>query len=892
MSYCQRLFWSSSWTLLSLGLIFPPPLVAQVSAPIPDNTLSTQVDHLEGSTFTIEGGQVSGSNLFHSFEAFSIPTNGSVTFNNGANIQTIINRVTGDSPTHIDGLLRTAQPADVFFLNPNGIRFGENARLDIGGSFFATTGESLRFADGTEFSAESSATPPLLTMTAPVGVQYGASPGAITVTGSGSNLQLDFNTFAIDRANRNPGLTVATGETLVLAGGEINLTGGNLTAEDGQIALASVGANELLEIGEDWQLNPELVERFGNISLSETASADVSGVGGGNLRVIGANLNLQDGSALLSNTEGDLPGGEITLDLTEAMTLSGVRVDDEGNPLFPSRIFAEVSPGATGPGGNVTVNTSSLNLSEGAQIAAQTFGLGDAGILEVNADEILSLGGIPLGPTGLFAITANLGKAGELNVNTGYLGIGGGSQFSTSSFSPADAGTVKITADTIEVVGGAAGLGPSAILSSGEIPAFQGVAGELSIITNNLTVANGARILSKTSGEGNGGLITIQAKNILLVGTSPSGNASGLLSSVDSGGSGDGGDIRITTQNLEVLDGAQIAVATSGSGEAGNLSILAENLELAGEGIITQSGIFASALSPIGNPQAGAGGNITVNSNQVLVRDGATISTSNFPSTSNNPDFAQGEGSAGNVTVTGNLIELDNRALITASTASGGRGNVTLVANDLLELNRNSNIAANAQGTEPGGNITIDAPFVIGQDNSDITANAVNARGGQVNITTNAIFGLEVRQEQTDLSDITASSELGADFQGIITINSPEIDPSEGLVELPDTPVDIANLIAQGCAATAGNVFVVTGRGGLPAAPNQTLRGVAVWQDFRPLGTETVAQTAPEATTPEPAIEAQGWVTDANGEIWLVAQTPQSASAQSIDCRTLNSRGN
>jgi len=889
-------------TLFSLGLIFPAPLIAQVSAPISDNTLSTQVNQLDGSTFTIEGGQVSGNNLFHSFEAFSIPTNGSVTFNNGANIQTIINRVTGDSSTRIDGLLRTAQPADVFLLNPNGIRFGENARLDIGGSFFATTGESLRFADGTEFSADSSATPPLLTMTAPVGVQYGASPGAITVAGSGSNLQLDFKTFAIDRSNRNPGLSVATGETLVLAGGEINLTGGNLTAQDGRIELASVGANELLEIGEDWRLNPESVERLGTISLSETASADVSGTGGGNLGVIGANLTLQDGSALLSNTEGNLPGGEMTLDLTEAITLSGVRVDNEGNPLFASRIFAEVSPGATGQGGNVTINTSRLQISEGAQIAAQTFGLGDAGVLEVNADQILSLGGTPLGPTGLFAITANLGNAGELKINTGYLGVGEGSQLSTSSFSPSNAGQVSIVADTVEVVGGAPGLGASSILSRGESSAYQGSGGGVNLTADNLVVANGARIQTGSDGGGQGGQLQVNATDIQLVGTSPSGSAAGLFSFVSQLATANGGDIIVNTQTLEITDGGQIATSTAGSGDAGDLKISAERIELAGIGSIGASGLFASALSPIRPsdgqvfPQDGAGGNITVNSNQVLVRDGATISASNFPSSSNNPELAPGEGSAGNVTVIGNLIELDDRALITASTASGGRGNVTLTANDLLQLNRNSNIAANAEGTEPGGNIAIDAPFIIGQNNSDITANAVNARGGRVNITTNAIFGLEVREQQTDLSDITASSELGAEFQGIITINSPEVDPSEGLVELPDTPVDIANLIAQGCAATEGNVFVVTGRGGLPEAPNQTLRGAAVWQDLRPLGNETVAQAPPEVTPPEQAIEAQGWVSDANGEIWLVAQTPnpslESASKQVIDCRTLNSQEN
>lgn len=881
--------------IVFLWVLVPQAVFAQVAA---DSSLSTQVNLANPANpnqFLIEGGQLRGNNLFHSFDEFSVPTGGSVTFT-GTGIENIINRVTGSNISEINGLIQANNQANIFLLNPNGIIFGENAQLNIGGSFFATTGESIRFADGTEFSAATAATPSLLTVSAPIGVQYGANPGAIAVTGSGSNLQLDFNTFAIDRTNRTPGLTVNSGETLVLAGGDINFTGGNITAPDGRIELASVGANEFLELtslATGWTLNADSVATFGDITLTETASADVSGGGGGDLQVIGKTLSLSDGSALLSNTEGTLAGGDIRINTTEAVNVAGVRVDANGNPLFASRIFAEVSPGATGQGGDVTVSTGSLNLSDGAQIAAQTFGLGDAGTLTVNANQILSLGGTPLGPTGLFSITANLGNAGELEITTGYLGIGGGSQLSTSSFSPSNAGKLTINADTIEVVGGAPGLGASSILSRGEIPAYQGTGGELSITTNNLTVANGARIETGSSGSGNGGLMTIDANNILLVGTSPSGNAAGLFSDIDSGSSGDGGDIEISTQVLEVFDGAQIAVATSGSGTAGDLNINANRVELAGAGSITQSGLFASALSPIGNPQTGTGGNITVNSDRVLIRDGATISASNFPSNSNNPNFEAGQGPAGNVTVSGNLVELQNGATITASTTTGGRGNVTVNATDLLQLSQASNIATNAQGTEPGGNIKIDTAFVIGQGNSDITANAVNAQGGQVDITTNALFGIQAREQLTEFSDITASSELGTEFQGIITINSPEVDPSEGLTELPETPVDVSRLIAQGCAASQGNVFVVTGRGGLPQAPNQTLRGMTVWQDLRPLEGDALAQTLPAVATPQQLVEAQGWLTDANGDAWLVTQTPTASPhasfAQVVSCRDLDS---
>lgn len=64
-------------------------------------------------------------------------------------------------------------------------------------------------------------------------------------------------------------------------------------------------------------------------------------------------------------------------------------------------------------------------------------------------------------------------------------------------------------------------------------------------------------------------------------------------------------------------------------------------------------------------------------------------------------------------------------------------------------------------------------------ENSNIFANAFTGNGGNVNITTNGIYGLEFRPQLTSLSDIAASSQFGV--QGNVTVNTPEIDPSRGL---------------------------------------------------------------------------------------------------------------
>ncbi|MEH2155679.1 two-partner secretion domain-containing protein [Nostoc sp.] len=727
-------------------------------------------------TDQINGGAIRGTNLFHSFEQFSVPTGSTANFNNAVNIQNIISRVTGTSISNIDGILKANGTANLFLINPNGIVFGRNASLQIGGSFVASTASSLNFVDGSKFSATDSQTPALLTVSVPTGLQFGATAAPIRNQSQASNPDGITNNFG-----QPVGLQVKPGRTLALVGGDITLEGGNLTAESGRIELGSVAGNSLVSLNPTNQgllLGYESVQNFQKIQLI---------------------LRTVDGKEIPSQVDAgnqDSDGGNIQL--------QGNTVELTGNDVY----LTTQTIGA-GNSGKLIINTKKLSVRDGAQILTSTVDKGNGGDLIVNASESVELIGSITSPTsitGFVSASAGQGKAGDITINTKRLSIQGGA---------------RVTAESSSIV----------------------TAESSSIVEDSQVIPS----------EGKGGNITVNAlESVEITGTSTT-NIPSLLSA-STLNYGNAGTVNINTGQLIVRDGGEINV------------------------------------------------NVKVANNAIYLGD------------TSNP------GTPGALNVTARFILLDNQGKLTSSSSSGQGGNISLQVRDLLLMRRNSQISTNAGGDGDGGNITIKAPngFLVAAPfgNSDITANAVSGSGGKITITAKNIFGFvprtranverldpkEINPNNLRTSDITAFSQQNPSLSGTVQINSPDADPSKGLVELPVNLVDASQQIAAGCDS-GGKIgrssFIATGRGGLVADPTQPLIAedamLADWITLSPesqkrasgiqkkavvqaqRNTEEKSQKANFVNEPTQIVEAQGWVIDANGNVVLVAQVPTAS---------------
>ena len=824
------------------------PSLAQSTQITGDNSVGTLVNgNLSApcttGTCLVTGGTQVGTSLFHSFDQFSLQSGDEARFSS-TGIDTIFTRVTGVS-SFIDGAISTTVPADFFLLNPQGILFGPNASLNTGGSFLATTADSIVFENDVTFSVSTpTSLGNLLSISAPIGIQYGASPGSIEVQGPGHQITPFFTTEFI-RTNRPSGLQVVNGETLALLGGPLTLDGGNLTALGGHIELASINSNGVVGLSttaQPWSFDYAQATDLQDISLTNAASVDVSAPDGGSVGGKAQNLTLSGGSVIAANLQGAGTSNGLTID-TDSLSIQG-SINGINSGLYSDAEFP-----ASGQGGNINVQTQQLSISDSGRISAITYWGADAGNIQVDADN-LTIDGESFIVSSAFPFSS--GSTGNVGVNANSIVLSGGAQLATSNFGFGNTGQLTVNADQIEITG----TDPNGQLQSGfEAINILGTEGAVIVNADQIRILEGGQITANTQGPASGGQVTIIANLLEAVGTAsvgnaPSGVSTGALPApsvfgVDS--TGDGGNLTLIVDQLYLSDGANVAVGTFADGDAGNMTIQANTIELTGVSSVGRTGLFASNIAGTGD-----GGNINLVAEQIGIRDGATISASSFQSLGLAPP---GQGAPGNIEIKADNLSLDNDASIAADTiaVSHTLGNILLDL-DTLTLQQGSRISTNAQGSSTGGNITIDAIALIATNNSDISANAQQGIGGRIIVNANLILGTDFRPQLTTESDITASSDLGPTFSGSVELNTPEYEPDQGLTALPTMPVDNTQQVTRQCTL-AGNSLVVSGRGGVAVTPNEVLRSDSLWTDFRLLQAYS-SHAEPSVTSESLSIDA------------------------------------
>ncbi|MGL5080250.1 MAG: filamentous hemagglutinin N-terminal domain-containing protein [Microcoleaceae cyanobacterium] len=859
----------SSTIFLSPALLILANLTPSQAQIVPDNTLGSErsvVNPVNSGRDQIEGGASRGSNLFHSFQEFNVGENRSVYFINPNGIQNILSRVTGRNPSNIFGQLGVLGNANLFLINPNGIIFGPNSSLDIRGSFLATTADEIRLGEDGFFSALQPNQNPLLTV----------NPSALFF----NQLQaLNRGSIVNQSVANGVGLQIASGQTLGLVGRTVVLDGGILTASQGRIELGSADAESLVGLNlteTGYVLDFSRVANPLDIRLRNGALINVSGPGSGSLQAVGRLIALTEGSVISGNTLGNGAGGDLTVTAERLVLASGSSIvtrllgSDQGSsltvnadqveltgafvsPLFAGGLSTSVELGATGQGGNLTVNTRRLSLSNGAQIESVNAGDGIGGALRVQADEIVAIGALQDSSSGIRTdvFPEATGQAGNLTLNTRTLSLRDGAQVGSAVFGNAKGGNMIVNAsESIEAIGTTPGeslfpqVNQTLALFNGQFPAgllttvFSGgigQGGDLTVNTPRLTLQNGGLVAAGTiNAPGNSGQLHVRADEINVIGTSSDGFfPTSILTSVLAGATGQGGNLGIETRTLNLRDGGQVRAGTSGVGNSGNVTVQAHEIHLDG---ISNNGRFPSSilaevenLSDVipGSLGRGNGGNILIDTHQLTLQNGGQIRAGTF-----------GPGKGGNIEV--NAVDVKAMGLSldgstisglfsdVGSGSSGDGGNLTITT-ERLTLQDGAQLGANVFSSGQGGTLTVNAPEIqvmgsgAGQSSDPQQSLILQFLGGRFPSgilalvepgATGSAGALTVNTQRLTLTEggVIGTGTFGSGNSGNLTANASEFIEARGTSVAGFPPSSLFTSVLPSATGQGGDLIVDTPR--------------------------------------------------------------------------------
>ncbi|MEO0685998.1 MAG: hypothetical protein AAFY76_13395, partial [Cyanobacteria bacterium J06649_11] len=386
--------------------------------------------------------------------------------------------------------------------------------------------------------------------------------------------------------------------------------------------------------------------------------------------------------------------------------------------------FSLTNSGVEENASGLFITADSVEVTNGALLAASTNGKGDAGKVIINARNLIKFDG----KSGAFSGVESQGKgnAGGVFITTQSLEVTNGAQLSTTTRGIGNAGSIIINARNLVKFDGELNEFSSGAFSGLESKA-KGNAGGISITTDSLEVTNGAQLSTNTKGIGNAGIININANNLVKFdGESTKGFNSSALSRVSPGGNGNAGGLSIITDLLEVSNGAELSATTFGKGDAGSVTINAtSNVKFDGIGKDENP---SGAFSQVKSEEESNAGDVFITTNLLKVSNGAELSAS-----------TNGKGNAGSVKIAADNILLDNGVVKSnvGETGEGKAGGID-ISTSFLKATNDAELNANTNGKGDAGSVKINANETIFFDNSKILSDVGETgkgKGGNINIT-------------------------------------------------------------------------------------------------------------------------------------------------------------
>ena len=375
--------------------------------------------------------------------------------------------------------------------------------------------------------------------------------------------------------------------------GDIKIKTGQLTIQDGATISTEVSSKTA-------------TGRGGNLTVIARDSVELkkdsflltqtSGIGNaGDLTIETGRMIVQDGAVVSAATFGQGNGGDIQVNASDSVNISGV--DSSG---FSSGLLTRTA--GVGQGGNITVNTSDFRVADSAVVDAITIAKGNGGSITLNAHTLEAVNGGQILTT-----TRDKGNAGNIIVNAT-------DSFTLSGSDPTFAERVALLGrDSVDNEGPASGLFANTDVDS------TGNGGNISIDPIKLNITDSAGITVDSLGKGNAGNLQLQAGLLNL-------DRGAFLSATTL--SGERGNIMLNTQDLRLRHNSSITTNASNNANGGNITIdtdvlvALENSKIdanafVGQGgniQITTQGLFRSPDSGItASSQKGINGTVQIN---------------------------------------------------------------------------------------------------------------------------------------------------------------------------------------------------------------------------------------------------------------------------------------